>query len=57
MKRKVKEEYQKRITLLIKTHLNGKNLVPPIQTWAISVIRYGAIFLDWTKEETKELER
>ena len=30
MKRKVKEEYQKRITLLIKTHLNGKNLVPPI---------------------------
>ena len=57
MKRKVKEEYQKRITLLIKTHLNGKNLVPPIQTWAISVIRYGAIFSDWTKEETKELER
>ena len=30
MKRKVKKEYQKRITLLIKTHLNGKNLVPPI---------------------------
>ena len=57
MKRKVKEIYQKRITLLMKTHLNGKNLFLALNTWAITVIRYSAAFLDWRKEETKELDR
>ena len=57
MKRKVKEVYQKRVTPLMKTHLNGKNLFQALNTWAISVIRYSAAFLDWTKEETKELGR
>ena len=57
MKRKVKEGYQKRITLLMKTHLNEKNLFLALNTWAISVIRYSAAFLDWMKEETKELYR
>ena len=28
-----------------------------INTWAISVIRYSAAFLDWTKEKAKELDR
>ena len=37
MKRKVKEVYQKRVTLLMKTHLNGKNLFQALNTWAISV--------------------
>ena len=40
-----------------KTHLNGKNLFLALNTWAISVIRHSAAFLDWTKEETKELDR
>ena len=57
MKRKMKDVYQKRITLLIKTHLNWKNLFLALNTWAISVIRYSSAFLDWTKEETKELDR
>ena len=57
MKRKAKEVYQKKITLLMKTHLNGKNLFPALNTWAVSATRYGAAFFDWTKEETKELDR
>ena len=52
MKRKVKEVNQKRINLFMKTHLNGKNLF-----LGISVIEYSAAFLNWTKEETKKLER
>ena len=40
MKRKVKEVYQKRVKLLTKTHLNGKNLFQAfLNTWAISVTR------------------
>ena len=57
MKRKVKDVFQKRIALFMKTHLNSKNLFLALNTWAISVIRYSAAFLDWTKEETKELNR
>ena len=56
MKRKVKEAYQKRVKLLMKTHHDGKNLFEALITWAISVIRYSAAFLDWMKEETKELD-
>ena len=57
MKRKVKEVYQKGIIPLMKIHLNVKNLFLALNTWAISVIRYSAAFLDCTKEETKELDR
>ena len=49
--------YQKRITLLMKTDLSVKNIFQTLNTQAISVIRYCAAFLDWTKEETKELNR
>ena len=55
IKMKVKEVYQKRVTLLMKTHLNGKNLFQALR--AISVTRHSAAFLDWVKEETKELDR
>ena len=51
MKRKVEEVYKKRITLLMKTHLNGKNLFLALNTWAIFVIKYSAAFLDLMKEE------
>ena len=40
----------------MKTRLNGKNLFLALNTWAISAIRYSAAFLDWMKEETKELD-
>ena len=45
-----------KITLLMKTHVNGNNLFLSLNTWAVSVTRYSAAFLDWTKEETKELD-
>ena len=42
MKRKVKEVYPKRVTLVIKTQVNGKYLFEALNTRAISVIRYSA---------------
>ena len=41
----------------MKTRLNGKNLFQALNTRVISVIRHSGAFLDWTKEETKELDR
>ena len=40
----------------MKTHLNEKNIFLALNTWAMSVIRYSSAFLDWRKEETKELD-
>ena len=57
MKWKVRDVYQKRITLLMKTHVNGNNLFLSLNTWDIFLIGYSAAFLDWTQEETKELYR
>ena len=57
IKRKVTEVYKKRIKLLMKSHLNEKNVFLSVITWAVPLIRYSATFLDWTKEETKELDQ
>ena len=57
MKRKVKEVYQKRRTLIMKTHHNRENVFLALNTRTISVIKYSAVFLDWTKGETKEHDR
>ena len=46
MKMTVKEVYQKRVALLIKTTFNGTNVFLALNTWAKSVIRYCAAFLD-----------
>ena len=46
MIRNVKEVYQKRITLSIKTHLNVKILFLALNTWAISVTRYSAAWIE-----------
>ena len=55
MKRKVREVYKERIVLLIKSHLNNKNLFLVVNTRAVSIIRYIAAFLDWTVKGQKNL--
>ena len=50
------KEDERRITQLMKTHLNGKYLFLPLNISALSVIKYNAAFLNWTKEKTKELD-
>lgn len=54
IKRKVREVHQKQITLLMKSHLNAKNLFLALNTWAVYVIRYSVAFLDWKKEKVQE---
>lgn len=56
IKRKVTEVYQKSMTLLMKSHHNEENVFLIVNTWIVSVVRYSATFLDWTKEDTKELD-
>ena len=45
MKAKMKESYMKRLKLLIKSKLDGRNLFHAINSWAVAVARYSAAFI------------
>ena len=47
MKKKVTKEYYRRLKLILKSKLNGRNIILAINTWAVAVIRYGAGIIDW----------
>ena len=42
---------------ILKSHLNGGNVIQAINARAVSIIRYSAGILDWTKLELQELDR
>ena len=49
MKKRFVKEYKRRLKLVSKSKLNGKNKINAINTWAVSVLRYGAGIIGWTK--------
>ena len=57
MKEKLKKEYVRRVRKILKSHLNGGNVIQAINARAVSIIRYSAGILDWTKLELQELDR
>jgi hypothetical protein len=42
---------------ILKSKLNAGNIIKAINSRAISIIRYGAGLIEWTKEELKEMDR
>ena len=57
MKELVQKEYPRRLKKILKSRLNGKNIITAIYTWAVSLLRYGAGLINWTKNELQELDR
>ena len=57
MKELVQKEYLRRLKKILKSRLNGKNIIIAINTWAVSLLRYGAGLINWTKNELQELDR
>ncbi|MEM7264392.1 MAG: hypothetical protein AAF370_00395 [Pseudomonadota bacterium] len=57
MKKKVREEYLRRVKRICKSKLNGKNIIDGINSWAVGIVRYGAGIIAWTKEELKDMDR
>ena len=57
MKEKVKTEYYRRVRKILETKLNGGNIITGINTWAISLLRYSAAFLDWTGAELEQMDK
>ena len=56
MKENISKGYIRRVRTILKFKLNGGNTVLAINSRAVSVIRYGAGVLGWTKAEMQELD-
>ena len=57
MRLKVSKEYFTRLKKVLKTKLNGGNLVQGVTTWAVSLLRYSAAFIIWKKCELQAIDR
>ena len=47
MKLNVSKEYIRRLRKVLKSKLNGGNLVCGVNSWAVSLLRYPAAFVSW----------
>ena len=57
MKELFRTEYLRRVNLIMKSKLNGRNKILAANTWPVSLMRYGAGILRWTKNELQEIDR
>ena len=57
MKALVQKEYLRRLKKILKSRLNGRNIIIAINTWAVSLLRYGAGLINWTVNELQQLDR
>ena len=57
MKLNVSKEYIRRLRKVLKSKLNGGNLVRGVNTWAVSLLRYSAAFVSWRKNELEAIDR
>ena len=57
MKEIVKAEYLRRVQKVLETNLNSSNIIKGINTWAISLLRYSAAFIEWNCEELTQLDQ
>ena len=53
----ISKEYFRRLRMIIRSSLNSGNTVQAINARAVSIIRYGAGIIEWTKSELKEIGR
>ena len=57
MKSQLEKEYVRRLRKILKSKLNSGNLVTAINTWAVSLVRYGAGVIEWTQQELENIDR
>ena len=57
MKESFCKEYYRRVNLVSKSNLNGRNKISAVNTWAVSLMRYGAGIIDWKMSELEKMNR
>ena len=56
IKEKAKQEYKKRLRLILKSKLHGRNQITAINTYALPILTYPAGIIKYTVEEKKTLD-
>ena len=54
---KVSKEYFRRLKKVLKSKLNGGNLVQGVNTSAVSLLKHSAVFISWRKCELQAIYR
>ena len=54
IKEKIIKEYKRRLRLILKSKLNGKNKIKAIHTWAVTIFRHGTGITQWKESELKK---
>ena len=57
VKDRLSKEYVRRVKKVIRSKLNGGNMVRVISSWAVSLLRYCGGVVRWTKVELMNLDR
>ena len=57
VKDRLSKEYVRRVKKVIRSKLNGGNMVRVINSWAVSLLRYSGGVVRWTKAELMNLDR
>ena len=57
MELNVLKEYIGRLRKVLKSKLNGGNLVRGVNTWAVFLLRYSPAFASWRKSELQAIDR
>ena len=57
MKDKILKEFYRRQRHLTSSKLNGGHTIRALNYWAVSLVRYSAGILKWTKDELKVIDR
>ena len=57
MKEKTIKEYKRRLQLVLKSKLNGKNKITVIDAWTVAVFRHGAGILQRKEGKLKDVDR
>ena len=57
VKKKTLSKYNKRVRKILKSKLNGGNIIKAFNSWAVPVVRYTAGIIDWTQAELEDLDR
>ena len=57
MKERLKQEYSRRLRMILKSELNVRNKITAIGALAVPVSRYSSGITNWTTEEIKKIDR
>ena len=57
MKTKVQKEYYKRVRAVLKSKLNGGNVINVINTWVVVTVRYVAEIINLNKGQLDKIVR